>query len=505
MDSSDWQRVQWDDDAIRQVIECITNGERPTVKERAEFEDEAKLLLRQWDKLSLEDGVLHRKIVTTNERQVFQLVFPSSHRHRAFRGLHDDVGHLGFERTLDLARSRFYWTRVTTDIEQRCLNCERCIRHKRRAQKSAPLVSIQTTAPMQLMCSDFLSLEPDDSNTKDILVVTDHYTRYAQAFPTKDQKSRTVAKVLWESYFIHYWFPERLHSDQGRDFEAQRIQDLCSISGIKKSRTTPYHPQGNGQVERFNQTLLNMLGTLEDDQKRKWRLHVGPLVHAYNCTKHTSTGMSPYFLMFGREPRLPIDLFFGLPSQHGDSNYVKYATDLKERLRRAHELASAVMERTARKHKTRYDRKVRENSLEEGDRVLIKNVGIKGPHKLADRWSKVVYRVIRRISPDMPVYVVQPTDDSGPSKTLHRNMLLPCGFFPPDEKSSIGTERPQPKPRRKRPVRRPLVERIDDMADALDSDVSDDNIYVLRSVHLCRDGLFPSIHLPRFLLQKLLH
>lgn len=104
-----------------------------------------------------------------------------------------------------------------------------------------------------------------------MLVVTDHYTRYAQAFATKDQKVSTVAKVLWEQYFVHYGLPRRVHSDQ--DFESCLIPELLSLLGLKKSRTTPYHPQGDPQPERFNRTILDMLGTLETQDKH---MHVPP-------------------------------------------------------------------------------------------------------------------------------------------------------------------------------------------------------------------------------------
>ena len=151
-------------------------------------------------------------------------------------------------------------------------------------------------------------------------------------------------------------------------------------------------------------------------------------------------------------------------------------------MRRAHELASAAMKKTALKYKARYDKRVRDHALETGDRVLVKNVGLKGPHKLADRWSKTVYRVRQRLSPDIPVYVVEPIDDDGPRKTLHRNMLLPCGFVPSCEDEPSVRKRPQPKPRLRRPQRRPLPTPPSDMDDALDSDISDDNFYVLRPV-----------------------
>lgn len=90
---------------------------------------------------------------------------------------------------------------------------------------------------------DFLSIEPDSSNTENVLVITDHYTRYAQAFPTRDQKASTVAKVLIEKYFVHYGLPKRMHSDQGRDFESRLVHEVLGTLGIEKSRTTPYHPQ----------------------------------------------------------------------------------------------------------------------------------------------------------------------------------------------------------------------------------------------------------------------
>lgn len=143
---------------------------------------------------------------------------------------------------------------------------------------------------------DFLSLEPDSSNTRDILVLTDHFTRFAVALPTPNQKAKTVAKYLWDNFIIYYGIPERILTDQGTDFESKLIKELYEVAGIQNSRTTPYHPRGN-PVEQFNRTPLNMLGTLEEKQKSKWKEYVKPLVHAYNCTKND--GYSPYELMFG--------------------------------------------------------------------------------------------------------------------------------------------------------------------------------------------------------------
>ena len=200
---------------------------------------------------------------------------------------------------------------------------------------------------------DYLSIEPDRSNTKDVLVITDFFTKYALAIPTPNQKARTVAKCLWENFIIHYGFPEKLHSDQGPDFESKTIKELCDLAGIRKARTTPYHPRRN-PVERFNRTLLNMLGTLKAQEKTHWKDFVKPLVHAYNCTKHETTGFTPYELMFGRQPRLPIDLAFNVPlNSSNQKSHSEYVRALKTHLQESYQLASKNAAKTAARNKIR--------------------------------------------------------------------------------------------------------------------------------------------------------
>ena len=93
-------------------------------------------------------------------------------------------------------------------------------------------------------------------------------------------------------------FQKKIITDQGRNFESELIDNLCQVAGVKKLCTSPYHPQTNGQCEHFNSTLLNMLGTLNPEQKKDWKNHVSAMAHAYNCTKNTATGFSPYYLLF---------------------------------------------------------------------------------------------------------------------------------------------------------------------------------------------------------------
>ena len=248
------------------------------------------------------------------------------------------------------------------------------------------------------------------------------------AVPTPNQKARTVAKTLWDHFFVHYGIPERLHSDQGPDFESRTIKELCELFGTQKIRTTPYHPRGN-PVERFNRTLLNMLGTLENQKKSHWREYVKPLVHAYNCTKNETTGFTPYELMFGRQPRLPVDLAFGLPVNHQPGSHSQYVRNLKSQLEDSYRVATENAKKTAIRNKARFDKHVIDSTLKEGDRVLVRNVRLRGKHKLADRWESDVYVVLRQ-SGDVPVYVVKPETRDGPQRTLHRDLLLPCCFLP---------------------------------------------------------------------------
>lgn len=171
-------------------------------------------------------------------------------------------------------------------------------------------MNVTTTYPLLLVCMNFLSLEPSKVGYSNILVITDHFSKYALAIPTKNQTARTTADILYNDFILHYGIPTRLHSDQGPTFESQVVKELCKLMNCEKSHAAIYHPMGNATPERFNRTLLGLMGTLETTQKHDWKSHVQSLVYAYNCTEHESTNIAPFELLFGRRAKLPVDSIF---------------------------------------------------------------------------------------------------------------------------------------------------------------------------------------------------
>ena len=161
---------------------------------------------------------------------------------------------------------------------------------------------------------------------------------------SSDQKATTVARVLVKEWIVRFGVPKRIHSDQRWNFESKVVQELCKIYGITKSHTSPHHPEGNGQCERFNRTMYHHLPTLSPERKCRWPEFLSESVFAYNCTPHLTTGYS--YLFFGKGPTLPADHIPGSASQvEGECS--EWITEHQQCLEKAFRLASVKTEKEA--------------------------------------------------------------------------------------------------------------------------------------------------------------
>jgi transposase InsO family protein len=381
-------------------------------------------MVRQWKRIRERDGVLHRLVYPPNAGAgVLQLLLPQSLQIEVLRALHDDQGHQGCERTLSLVRQRCYWPHLQSTIEKWCRECSRCAVAKAVVPKIRTFPgTLLASQPLEIVAIDFTVLERASDGRENVLVVTDVFSKFTQAYPAPDQKAQTVARLLTERWFYLYGLPKRIHSDQGRCFEGELLRNLCKLYGVQKSRTTPYHPAGNGQCERFNRTLHDLLRTLPPEQKRKWPHHLPHLLFAYNTTAHASTGYSPHELMFGRKPHLPIDSLLGAPEEEEATGSVddwlqRHTAQLQSTYRstRRH-LENAAAQRLCQQPKGNAA------PLPVGSIVYRLN-HVKGRNKIQDVWESNPYQVIHCLDDAGRVYSICPVDGSGPVKTVSRTEL----------------------------------------------------------------------------------
>lgn len=177
---------------------------------------------------------------------------------------------------------------------------------------------------------------------------------------------------------------------------------------------TPYHAQGNGRVERFNRTLLQMLKTLTQREKANWKESLNKLIYAYNCTRSEVIGFSPFFLLFRKAPRLPTDLLFQLTPETGTSDHQQCMKKWKSGMQEAYELTRENARRSVERGKRNHDNKVRSSVLEEGDHVLVRNMTLRGgTGKLRSHWEDSIYKVVRLVNKDLPIYEVVPEQGKG--------------------------------------------------------------------------------------------
>ena len=283
----------------------------------------------------------------------------------------------------------FWWPGMTQDLRNHLKKCSRCRKYEA-APSVVPMKPLTCSGPGELLHVDFTSIEEtvplkEEPVIQNVLVLQDHFSKYVVAYVVKDQTARTAAKTLRNGYFRLFSVPAYLISDQGKAFMSHIITHLCDLYGVQKLRALPYHAQTNGQVERMNQTIICMIGKLEEDKKACWSEHLPELLLAYNVTCSAVTGYSPYYLLFGRRSRIPVDYLFPTlcNSPHQTKMKVSVAA-MQKRLKEAFAVARHLTSEEAAKQCCYYDHKAGAVALQPGDVVMVHTYGLVGKQKVKD-------------------------------------------------------------------------------------------------------------------------
>lgn len=370
----------------------------------------------QWDRLLLKGGVLYRKFETdAGDSELHQLVVPKeiqeeildkSHNHRL-------SGHFMTKKTLKRIRELYYWSGYRGHVEKWCKSCDACASRKGpRKKANASLKQYGAGHVLQRCAMDIMGPLPVSSRgNRYVVVIADYFTKWTEAFAIADMEAETVARVLVEEFICRFGVPEELHTDQGRQFESELFQHMCRLLDIHKTRTTPFHPQSDGMVERFNRTLEDMLSLVVSENQKDWDAWLPYLLMAYRSAEHESTGFSPAEIMLGRMVTLPLSAQLPRLPDETDSPRKptpKYVLELDKTMHRIHEIARGKLKLASDKQKKFHDKGAYNQEFTQGDLIWLLNTKRKrgispklqkrwdGPGKILKKLSDVIYRVKMR-------------------------------------------------------------------------------------------------------------
>ncbi len=426
------RQLQLADQEIREFLECKDKGLEPPNDASVRATGQAARRLReQWQQLEVHQGMLYIRTELDNHPQAcLRLVLPRCLVPEVLEQLHDSptAGHLGVQKTAERVKTRFYWPGWYQDVCDWFQSCSSCSQSKSPPRhRRASMQATRSGFPLQRIAMDIqVGLPVSEAGNRCILVVSDYFTRWSEAYALPNQEAPTVAGKLME-FICHHGAPESLHTDQGANFESQLIAELCTTLGIRKTRTTAYHPQSDGLVERHNATISSMLRTYVDGTQTNWDHHLPHITLAYNTSVHPSTGQTPFRMMYGRKARLPIDVMFGPAEPPKSYTTGQYMLELNQSLDQAYSLAREKAGLIQRRQKELYDRKIHGQAYKEGDLVWLFNPHVprgkskklhrfwQGPFTVKKKVSEVVYRIQR-----------QGSHSRWSRKVVHFNRLKPC-------------------------------------------------------------------------------
>jgi len=400
-----WRKEQLEDTILVKLIHGKEEGLRPVRQEIVPEDFSAKIYWLQWDSLLLRDGVLQRKWESPNLRtSIFQIIVPQKKIKQILEEAHDSPsgGHFGVNKTLDKIRKRFYWATCKKDVEDWCRSCKVCVAKKGPSDKGKSELQLYNVGgPFERVQMDILGPFPTSyKGNKYLLVISDCFTKWVEAFPLKNFKAGTIAEIFVDQVISRFGVPLELHTDQGRNFDSRIFKELSQLLGIKKTRTTPFHPQSNGLVERQHQTLTNYLAKFVSENQRDWDRWIGMSLLAYRSARQETTGISPAELCLGRELKLPMDLIYGSPpTKEANLSEGDYVLRLKAKLNGIHnEVRNRINMKTSRA-KVLYDRKARLVDYEPGQKIWLYN-----PRKIIGRAPKLQsnwegpYEIVKKIN-----------------------------------------------------------------------------------------------------------
>jgi len=403
-----WREEQLKDLMLNKFLRGKEVNCRPNLQEVVSEDSSARIYWTLWDSLLIKEGVLYKNWEATNfKKSVLQIIVPKQRIKQILEIAHDSSsgGHFGINKTLDKIRRRFYWALCKQDVENWCRTCDICIAKKGPSGKGKSEMQIYDTgSPFERLQMDILGPFPTStSGNKYLLVIMDCFTRWVEAFPLKNFRAKLVAEVFVNQFISRYGVPSELHTDQGKNFDSKLFAELSILLGIKKTRTTPLHPQSNGIVERQHQTIINYLAKFILENQLDWDRWIGMCLLALRSARHKAIRITPAEMCFGRDLTLPLDLLRGNPPQEFVFTRGNYVFQLKEKLNSIHEEVRQHLNMRSLKIKTLYDQNARRILFNPGQKVWLYNprkfIGRspklqsnwEGPFEVVKRLNDVVY------------------------------------------------------------------------------------------------------------------
>ena len=373
------------------------------------------------------DFKLRSQVLVRETSSGDQLVIPVSRREAILKALHADAtgGHLGKEKLVGKLRERYYWYGMLTDAEKYCDDCVDCQRRKAaNPLPVAPMEPIGVENAFDLVSMDICGPYPNSNDgNKYVLVITEYLTKWVECYAMANQEAVTVAQKF-EDYLARHGTPRSLLTDQGRNFESALLQEICRRYGIEKRSTSPYHPQCNGQTERFNRTMNEMLSQYVSQNEKDWDIWLPSVLFAYRSAVHASTGKTPFEMLYGRRPRLPIECeipCFDAALTKGTPK--RYVSLVKSTIESLHDQAQRNLRRSQARQKEQHDAGVNATPLRAGERVLLHSPQLKrGRSKKFHRPWRGPFVVLQSPRPPGVTYSIR---EEATSKVFyaHRNRL----------------------------------------------------------------------------------